>query len=92
MRSGDVRDGRELPKAVASMDAERLAAVVQKGELTPEAEKVAMAELAGRVLADEIDYSARGRSRAGRIVDGVTLLVSAAVIAAWVAQMFGVFK
>jgi len=92
MELASVRDPRGLEKRVALMDAERLAAAVQEGGLSPVAEKAAMAELAGRVLADEIDYSARGRSRTAWVVDRVTVLVSAVVLAAWLARTLGLFR
>lgn len=85
----DLRDSRVDMKRAASLDAERLAAAVQEGGLSPAAERAAMAELAGRVLADELDYSARGRSRIGRVVDGVTVAVGAMVLLAWLARTSG---
>ena len=87
----DVRDARRFEKRVGSMDAERLAAAVQRRALGPAAEKVAMAELAGRVLADDIDYSLRVRSRVGRAIDRASVLVAAMVFVVWLARTFGWF-
>lgn len=87
----DVRDPRGFEKRVASMDTEKLAAVVQVGGLSPAAEKAAMSELAGRVLADEIDYSARGQGRMARVVDRGAALAAAVVFAVWLARTFGLF-
>lgn len=87
----DVRDPRALEKSVASMDAEGLAAAVQGG-LSPFAERAAMAELAGRVVADEIDYSPGARSRLTRVVDRAPAVVAAVVLAVWLAQTFGLFR
>jgi uncharacterized membrane protein len=87
----DLRDPRAVVKRVASMDAERLAAAVQEGGLGPVAEKAVMAELAGRVLADEVDDSARGRSQVGRVVDVVTVVVGAVVLVVWIARTLGLF-
>lgn len=87
----DVRDPRGFEKRVGSMDAERLAAAVQEGGLSPVAQRVAMAELAGRVLADEIDYSPGARSRVARLVDRTPALVAAVVFAVWLARTLGLF-
>ncbi len=50
-----------------------------------------MAELAGRVLADEIDYSPGARSRVARLVDRTPALVAAVVFAVWLARTLGLF-
>jgi hypothetical protein len=87
----DVRDLRAFEKRVASMDAERLAAAVQGGGLRPVAEEAAMAELAGRVLADEIDDRLGARSRLLRAADRMSLLAGVVVLAVWLARAFGWF-
>ena len=88
----DVRGPRGFEKRVGSMDAEKLAAAVQVGGLSPVAEKAAMSELAGRVLADEIDYSPGARSRVLRLVDRASVLAAAAVFVVWLARTFGLFR
>jgi len=88
----DVREPRGFEKRVGLMDAEKLAAAVQVGSLSPVAEKAAMSELAGRVLADEIDYSPRVRSRLARLVDRASVLAAAVVFAVWLAWTFGLFR
>lgn len=88
----DVCDPGAFEKRVGSMDADRLAAAIQHGGLTPVAEKAAMTELAGRVLADEIDYRLRAQSRLLRLVNRVSPLVAAAVFAVWLARTFGLFQ
>jgi hypothetical protein len=85
----DVRDPRGFEKRIGSMDAERLAAAVQDGGLSPVAERAAMAELAGRVLADEIDCNARAQGGIDRVVNWVTALVAVAVLGAWLARTLG---
>jgi hypothetical protein len=87
----DVREPRGFEKRVGSMDAEKLAAAVQVGGLSPVAEKAAMSELAGRVLADEIDYSPGARSRMARVVDRAPALAAAVVFAVWLARTLGSF-
>lgn len=86
------RAPRAFEKRVGLMDAERLAVAVQEGSLSQPAEKTAMAELAGRVLADEIDYSPGARSPVARLVDSVPALAVAVVFAIWFAQTFGLFR
>jgi hypothetical protein len=88
----DGRDPRGFKKRVASMDADRLAAAVQQGGLSSVAENAAMAELAGRVLADESDDSTRARSRMGWVVDRAPALAAAVVFAVWLARTFGLFR
>jgi len=88
----NLRAPRAFEKRVGSMDAERLAAAVQGGGLSQPAEKTAMAELAGRVLADEIDYSAGARSRMARLLDRGSALAFVVVFAVWLAQTFGLFR
>lgn len=92
MGLGDVREPRGFVKRVGSMDAEKLAAAVQVGGLSPVAERAAMSELAGRVLADEIEYRPQGRSRMARLVDRGPALVAAVVFAVWLARTFGLFR
>jgi hypothetical protein len=74
------------------MDADRLAAAVQEGELNPLAERAAMAELAGRVLADGIDDRGRGQTRMDRAVTRVTVGVAVVVLGIWLARTFGLFR
>jgi hypothetical protein len=87
----DVREPRGFEKRVGLMDAEKLAAAVQVGGLSPVAEKAAMSELAGRVLADEIDYSPGVRSRMARVVDRAPALAAAVMLAVWLARTLGLF-
>jgi len=87
----DVREPRGFEKRVGLMDAEKLAAAVQVGSLSPVAEKAAMSELAGRVLADEIDYSPGVRSRMARVVDRAPALAAAVMLAVWLARTLGLF-
>jgi hypothetical protein len=87
----DVREPRGFEKRVGLMDAEKLAAAVQVGGLSPVAEKAAMSELAGRVLADEIDYSPGARSRLARLVDRAPALAAAVMLAVWLARTLGLF-
>ena len=86
-----LRDPRAFEKRVTSMDAERLAAALQGGGLSQLAEKAAMAELAGRVLADEIDYSPGVQSRLARLVDRAPALAVAVMLAVWLARTLGLF-
>jgi hypothetical protein len=88
----DGRDPHGFKKRAASMDADRLAAAVQQGSLSPVAEKAAMAELAGRVIADESDDGARARSRMAWVVDRAPALAAAVVFAVWLARTFGLFR
>jgi len=88
----NLRAPRAFEKRVGSMDAERLAAVVLEGGLGQFAEKAAMAELAGRVLADEIDYGPGGRSPMAWLLDRAPALAVAVVFAVWLAQTFGLFR
>jgi hypothetical protein len=89
----DGRDPHGFKKRVGSMDADRLAAAVQQGGLSSVAEKAAMAELAGRVIADErSDDSARARSRMAWVVDRAPALAAAVVFAVWLARTFGLFR
>jgi hypothetical protein len=92
MGLGDLREARGFVKRVGSMDAEKLAAAVQVGGLSPVAEKAAMSELAGRVLADEIDYSPGARSWMARVVDRAPALAAAVVFIVWLARTFGLFR
>jgi hypothetical protein len=87
----DVRDFRAFKRRVASMDAERLAAAVRGGGLRPFAEEAAMAELAGRVVADEIDERLGARSPVLRVVNRVSVLAAAVTLAVWLALAFGLF-
>ena len=86
-----LRAPRAFEKRVTSMDAERLAAALQGGGLSQLAEKAAMAELAGRVLADEIDYSPGARSRMARLLDRAPALAVAVMLAVWLARTLGLF-
>jgi hypothetical protein len=88
----DVREPRGFEKRVGSMDAEKLAAALQVGGLSPVAEKAAMSELAGRVLADEIDYTPGARSRMAWVVDHAPALAVAVVFVVWLARTFGLFR
>jgi len=88
----DVREPRGFEKRVGLMDAEKLAAAVQVGGLSPVAEKAALAELAGRVLADEIDYGPGVRSRVVGLVERAPVLAAAVVFAVWLAWTFGLFR
>ena len=87
----DLRDPRAVEKRVASMDAVGLAAAVQQGGLSSVARRAAMAELAGRVLADEIDYGATGESQMATLVDRVPALAAAVMLGVWLARTFGLF-
>ena len=87
----NLRAPRAFEKRVGSMDAERLAAALQGGGLSQLAEKAAMAELAGRVLADEIDYSPGVQSRLARLVDRAPALAVAVMLAVWLARTLGLF-
>ncbi len=88
----DLRDPRVIEKRVASMDAEGLAAAIQQGSLSSVARKAAMAELAGRVLADEIDYGPGMRSPMAWVVDRAPALAAAVVFAVWLARTLGLFR
>jgi hypothetical protein len=88
----DVREPRGFEKRVGSMDAERLAAAVQQGGLSPVAEKAAMSELAGRVLADEVDFGSGARSRMAWLVDRAPALAAAVVFVVWLARTSGLFR
>lgn len=88
----DLRDPHAFEKRVGLMDAERLAVAVQEGSLSQPAEKTAMAELAGRVLADEIDYGPGGRSPVAWLLDRAPALAVAVIFAVWLARTFGLFR
>ncbi len=86
----NLHDRRALEESVTSMDAEALAATVQQGGLSQLAETVAMAELARRVLVDEVDYGPSARSRTARLLDRASVLAAALAFAVWVAWVLGV--
>lgn len=86
----NLHDRRALEESVTSMDAEALAATVQQGGLSQLAESVAMAELARRVLADEVDYDPGARSRTARLLDRASVLAAALAFAVWLAWVLGV--
>lgn len=88
----NLHDRRALEERVASMDAEALAATVQRGGLSQLAESVAMAELARRVLADEVDYGPGGRSRVTRLLDRASELAAALAFAIWLAWVLGLIR
>jgi hypothetical protein len=67
------------------MDAEALAATVQRGGLNQVAESVAMAELARRVLADEVDFDPGARTRTAGLLDRASVLAAALAIGVWLA-------
>lgn len=81
----NLNDRRALEESLASMDGEALAAAVQQGGLTRPAETAAMAELARRVLADEVDYGPGARSRTARLLDRASVLAAALAFAVWLA-------
>jgi len=81
----NLHDRRALEASVASMDAEALAAAVQQGGLTRLAESAAMAELARRVLADEVDSGPGARTRTAHLLDRASVLAAALALAVWVA-------
>jgi len=87
-----LRAPRAFEKRVTSMDAEGLAVAVQEGSLSQPAERTAMAELAGRVLADEIDYGPGGRSPMAWLLDRAPALAVAVIFAVWLARTLGLFK
>jgi len=67
------------------MDAEALAAAVQQGGLTELAEGAALAELARRVLADEVNFGTAARARTTRLLDRASVLAAALAFAVWLA-------
>jgi hypothetical protein len=78
-------DRRALEKRVASMDADALAAAVQRGGLSQRAERVAMVELARRVLADEVDLGSGPRAHTAWMLDRASVLAAALALAVWLA-------
>jgi len=80
-----LHDRRTLEESVTSMDAEALAATVQQGGLTQLAESAAMAELARRVLADEVDFDPGARTRTAGLLDRASVLAAALAIGVWLA-------
>ncbi len=81
----NLHDRRAPEESVASMDAEALAAAVQQGALTPLAESTAMAELARRVLVDELDFGPGARTRTARLLDRASVLAAVLAFAVWLA-------
>jgi len=82
------RESRVFEQSFASMDADTLAAAVQQGKLGQPAERAAVAELARRVLADEVEDGAEARS--GRaLLAGAAELAATVAIALWLARLFG---
>jgi len=75
--------GRALEESIGSMDAEALAAVVQQGGLAEPAEDAAVAELARRVLADDIEFGAGARTP--HLFDHPAVLAAALAFAVWLA-------
>ena len=74
-------------QSFAAMDADTLAAAVQQGKLGQPAERAAVAELARRVLADEVED---GEARSGRaVLAGAAELAATVAIALWLARLFG---
>jgi len=71
------------------MDAEAFAAAVQQGGLSQLAENAAMAELARRVVADEVDYGPGATSGTFRMLDVASKLAAALAFVVWLASSFG---
>ncbi|MGH6954178.1 MAG: hypothetical protein ACREGL_08355 [Alphaproteobacteria bacterium] len=88
----NLHDRRALEECVASMDAEALAAAVQQGGLSQLAERAAMAELARRVVADEIDYGPGAEGRMSRLLDRTSTLAAALAFAVWLAWVLGLIR
>jgi hypothetical protein len=74
-----------LENRVASMDADALAAAIQRGGLTQLAERAAMAELARRVLADEVDLGPGARARTAWLLDRASALAAVLAFVVWLA-------
>ena len=85
-------DRRALEASVASMDAEALAAEIRQGGLSQLAESVAMAELARRVLADQVDYGPSARGGSPRVLDVASKLAAALAFAVWLAWVLGLIR
>lgn len=79
----NLHDRRALEASVASMDAEALATAVQQGGLTQRAERAAMAELARRVLTDEVDSHLGAQNRTAHLLDRASVLAAALAFAVW---------
>jgi hypothetical protein len=84
----NLRDRRVFEKSFASLDADALAAAVQHGRLGQPAERAAVAELARRVLADEVECGAGARSDRA-FLDRASVLAAAVAIAVWLARLLG---
>jgi hypothetical protein len=79
--------GRALEESIGSMDAEALAAVVQQGGLAKPAEDAAVAELARRVLADDIEFDGGPRTRTAPLFNRPPMLAAVLALAVWLAWM-----
>lgn len=71
------------------MDTEALASAIQRGGLSQLAETAAMAELARRVVEDEIDYGASAQGRMARLLDRAGELVVTLGVIVWLVWLVG---
>ena len=85
----NLHDRRAIDEVVARMDTEAIVEGVRSGELSAFAAEVAMAELARRVVADEVDYGVRTRRRTLRVLDQAGNCFVTGAYLAWLVWTLG---